>query len=57
MSDLKQIPTPEDTNTTREDFEINIFRGLIKFKCTRVTVLGIIALVVILAAVLLLVKL
>jgi len=49
--------TPAPNNTPREDFEINIFRGLIKFKCTRVTVLGIVALVVILAAVLLLIKL
>lgn len=54
MPNSNKPPIPRDSG---EDFEINIFRGLIKFRCARVTVLGIVALVVILAAVLLLVKL
>jgi hypothetical protein len=54
MPRSQKPPVPD---TPRENFEINILRGLIKFSCDRVTVPAIVALVVILAAVLLLVKL
>jgi len=45
------------SNDPSEDFEIHIFKGLIKFTCKRVTVKAIIALVIVLLFVFAIVKL